>query len=336
MQIHRVRGKNLDDALRKARHVHGEGALVVSQEELADGGVALAVAQSASPERVTKGVPRNFTDAPTVTPHEFPKEGEPSEETHGGVRGAANHLAEHGASKALIARILSEVDREGLKDRHAIDLAAESIGRLFKIARAPRVPGRTRIMSVLGPPGGGKTSVLIKLAYRLLQADLNIAFASLDAERTGANDKLRAWAERLELPFYEVGNPEQLEALLESDSAPEVLLLDTTGNAAIDTPKLNALAEGSASQSMQNFLVLPATDNRSALSKQAAAFKQVKLAGAIVTKLDETFAFGDTFEHILDEDLAVAFLSDGQNVSNDFHRASADGFADLLLTGRLA
>jgi len=336
MQIHRVRGNDLEDALRKARRIHGERALVVSQETFSDGGVALAVAQSAPDVPARQSTPRNFTDAPTVTPHEFPSEGKRAAEKHAGLRGVATHLAEHGASKTFITRVLEQVDRERLKDHHAVDVAAEAIAGMFKIARAPRVPGRTRVMTVLGPPGGGKSSVLIKIAYRLLQADLNVAFASLDVDRIGGNDKLRAWAKRLELPFYAVANSGQLEALLASDSAPEVLLLDTTGNPAVDISKLRALSEGLTAQTMQNFLVLPATDNRSALSKQASAFDEIDLAGAIVTKLDETHAIADTFEHILDEDLSVAFLSDGQNVSEDFHRASAAGFADLLLTGRLA
>jgi flagellar biosynthesis protein FlhF len=99
---------------------------------------------------------------------------------------------------------------------------------------------------------------------------------------------------------------------------------------------LQALADAPGAQSFQNFLVLPATDSRSALSKQAGAFAGIDLAGAVVTKLDETLAVADTFEHILDEALPVAFLSDGQDVSENLHRASKDTFADLLLTGRIS
>ena len=333
MQIHRVRGNNLQDALRRARKVHGDRALVVSQEALSDGGVALAVAQGVGG---SKKPGRNFTDAPAVVPHEFPKESAQETETHAGLLGVESHLAEHGASPRLIARILKQIDRDRLKDHHAVDVAAEAIGQLYKIARAPRVPGRTRIMSVLGPAGGGKTSALIKIAYRLLQADLNIGFASLDTDRVGANDKLRAWSKRLKVPFYAVRDASQLEQLLASESPPEVLLLDSSGNASSDISKLLALAETSGAQSMQNFLVLPATDNRSALSKQASAFSGVEIAGAIVTKLDETNELGTAFESILDRDMPIAFLSDGQNVSENLHRASADSFADLLLTGRIS
>ena len=45
MQIHRVRGNDLKDALQRARRSYGESALVISHEVQGDGGVTLAVAQ---------------------------------------------------------------------------------------------------------------------------------------------------------------------------------------------------------------------------------------------------------------------------------------------------
>ena len=332
MQIYRVRGNDLQDALRKARRVHGEKALVVSQEALPNGGVALAVAKHAAKNTPARG----FSDAPKVETHEFPSEGGSPMETHAGLREVASHLAEHGASNALITRVLGAMDREAIKERHAIDVAAESIGKMFTVARAKRVPGRTQIMSAIGPAGGGKTTALIKVAYRLLQADLKIAFMSLDNERIGGTSKLKAWAKRLEIPFFAIRDPRQLNDLLEAQTGLDALLLDTSGDAMTDRSNLLTLAQQESTSSIQNYLVLPATDSRSALKKQAAAYHDIAIAGAIVTKLDQTLEVANTFEHILDESLPTAFFSDGCNVSTNLHRASSEAFADLLLTGRLA
>jgi flagellar biosynthesis protein FlhF len=332
MQIHRVRGNDLQDALRRARRVHGERALVVSHEALPDGGVALAVARS--PE-TKQGKPLGFTDEPQVAPLEFPREGEPAPEQHVGLREVAAHLSEHGASVALIERILDRVDRSKLDTHHAIDVAAEAIGDLFQVARSPRVAGQTRIMSAIGPPGGGKTTTLIKIAYRLLQANRQIVFATLDTHRVGAIEKLQAWANRFDVPLHAVRRPEQVTELLTEDP-PEMLLLDTTGNPSVDIERLEALSREPLTRHMQNYLIMPATDSRSALSIQAASFRGMKVAGAVVTKVDETREASTTLEHILDEEVPVAFISDGQDVRKNLHRASADAFADLLLRGRLS
>ena len=45
MQIHRVRGNDLNDALRKARRTYGDSAVVLSQENAPGGGIMLAVAE---------------------------------------------------------------------------------------------------------------------------------------------------------------------------------------------------------------------------------------------------------------------------------------------------
>ena len=45
MRIYRVRGKNLKEALERARSQHGEGALVLSQEATDSGEVLLAVSE---------------------------------------------------------------------------------------------------------------------------------------------------------------------------------------------------------------------------------------------------------------------------------------------------
>ena len=45
MKIHRVRGRNLQEALERARVQHGEGALVLSQEASDNGEILLAVSE---------------------------------------------------------------------------------------------------------------------------------------------------------------------------------------------------------------------------------------------------------------------------------------------------
>ena len=317
----------MEDALKRARRVHGSRALVVSHESLPDGGVALAVAKS--PDELAREEERSSRKARPVLTTDAGNE-------HVGLHDVRSHLEEHGASAQLVERILDSMSAERLQSEHAIDVAADVIGGMFEVARSPRIEGRTQILSVIGAPGAGKTTTLIKLAYRLLRAKRRIAFATFDTHRIGAVEKLRAWGKRLHVPVAPIRRPSQVGELISKENRPELLLLDTTGHPAIDAESVAALAEDERTHHADHYVVLPATDNRGALSMQFASFGGVRLAGAVVTKIDETREPALALEEILERKLPIAFLSDGQDVRQSLHRATPDGFADVLLRGRLS
>jgi flagellar biosynthesis GTPase FlhF len=56
----------------------------------------------------------------------------------------------------------------------------------------------------------------------------------------------------------------------------------------------------------------------------------------IITKIDETREPAPVLELVRELSLPVAFLSDGQDIGRDFHRARREHLADLLIRGRIA
>jgi flagellar biosynthesis protein FlhF len=83
-----------------------------------------------------------------------------------------------------------------------------------------------------------------------------------------------------------------------------------------------ALLQG-GSPSVRAYLVLSATAQRAALEEVVAAFRGAPLEGCIVTKLDEATGLGGVLSVVVEQQLRVAYVSDGQRVPEDLRPARA-------------
>lgn len=324
MQIHRIRGRNLTEALRRARDAHGDGAVVLSQETV-DGGVTIAVAESARARlrRATAGTP-------VKTRRRDP-----------GLEDVLARLKRHGASGALAKKVALAVGKSGVHGMYALDAAARVLARVFPVQESPKRTGATRVFAFVGPTGAGKTTSLGKLARRLIEADRRVACASLDPLGLGRLEPLIAADEdRLELPLRAIRRGEELVDLCTRDSGVDALLLDTPGISPRDADELHRLAVEltavRALAAVDAYLVLPATASRRALDLTLESFACMEPAAVVVTKLDETTEPTPALERALRARMPFAFLCDGRDMRAHLHRPRGDHFADLLLRGRIA
>ena len=69
------------------------------------------------------------------------------------------------------------------------------------------------------------------------------------------------------------------------------------------------------------YLALDATCQEAGLDETVRVFNRLPLAGAIVTKIDEAAQLGCVLSTLIRHDLPAAFLSDGQRVPDDLHKA---------------
>src|SRR6186713_3379045 len=102
MQIHRIHGSSLKEALERAREEHGEGAVVLSHESLSSGAVTIAVADAS-------GLARRRRETPRLEP---------------GLREVRERMQKHGASKALVESIAHGVQQSGAGGAYTLDVAA--------------------------------------------------------------------------------------------------------------------------------------------------------------------------------------------------------------------
>jgi len=330
VEVHGIRGQDVREALERARAQLGNGAVVVSKARNATG-VTLAVAPS---------VPRSARDLEQLRRR---AESLLEAETRGGrarpgtadVRRAMRRV---GASKSLVEHVAEHVGQRLAEGRHPLDLAAEEIGRLFRVARGG-ARGSLRTFAFVGPAGVGKTTSIVKLALRLVRAGRRTALATLDGGRVGAVEQLHAYAKLLDVPLFVLGAASELPDRRAALDAAEVLLLDTTGEVDADAREIAtlraALASARPEQALDAYLVLAAGASRAALAETQRAASGARPDAALLTKIDETRIVAPALEHVLAQRLPVAFLSDGPDIASRFHRPSGELFADLLLRGRL-
>jgi flagellar biosynthesis protein FlhF len=69
--------------------------------------------------------------------------------------------------------------------------------------------------------------------------------------------------------------------------------------------------------------VLPANAHFSDLDEVVRRFAGAAPQGVILTKLDETGRFGSALSVVVDHQLPITWVTDGQHVPNDLHRANA-------------
>ncbi|MEO6710210.1 MAG: hypothetical protein ABIP42_11585 [Planctomycetota bacterium] len=333
MRIHRVRGRDLKQALERARVQHGEGALVLSQEAAENGDVLLAVSERRQATNLV------FPSVESPVSKKTPRPGMEAI----AERGASDvhaRLTRSQVSPANLAHVLSAVRESKALGTFAIDAAAQELSRGIRIASSPRADGQLRALAFVGPTGVGKTTTLAKLAVRLVRSGRRIALVSTDTYRVGAFEQLSAYGELLQAPVRTARDGRELAAIAAESLQFDVLLIDTTGRSPHDSRALELLAESLESARMgaqlETYLVLAASASREALQAASDSFAQTHPTAAILTKLDETRAPAPAVEIGSGCGGGLLFLCDGQEVSSHLTRAAADSCADLILRGRLA
>jgi|LakMenE01Jun11ns_1017448.scaffolds.fasta_scaffold9843571_2 flagellar biosynthesis protein FlhF len=322
MQIHRIRAASLKEALLRARQTYGEDAVVISQETLAGGEVALAIAQR---------------DAATVSSAVF-RNTERKPKQAAVLRELDARLARQGTSPEYRAELCSAVERRLSQGSHPVDLAAEDIAKHFAPARLTRIPGKTRVLTLVGSTGSGKTTTLVKLAHGMLQAGRKVELATLDSHRVGAVEQLRAFAQQLGIPMTVLKRGVRMNPKVLAAGGVDMLLLDTTGHALQDVPMLAQMTKSlqHAPVAIDVHLVLPASTSARARAEQHELYAPLQPAGCIVTKLDETGDKASALEFARSRQLPVSFLCDGTRIEHDLHRATGANVADLFLMGKLS
>lgn len=327
MQIHRVRGRDLRDALRRAGEQFGAAALLLSHEVLPDGDVMVAVADPARTLAARAELAQPARSA--------------------GFDDVERALVRSGCSREWIDAALAHVEQSGARGAYALDAAAAWVGSRVSVAPSPRLPARGAatnnqpcVLAFVGPTGVGKTTTLAKIASRMARVGRRVALVSMDTQRPGAVEQLAAHAQAMQAPLQVAANGADLARLLALSGGWDCVLIDTTGRSPRDAQALaelaSSLAQAPAGASLSTYLVLSAGASAAALAEAQRGFAATKPDAWIVTKLDETRAPAPVLEAAARAKAPLAFLCDGAEIDAHLERASPERFADLFLRGRLA
>ena len=189
------------------------------------------------------------------------------------------------------------------------------------------------VVALVGPTGTGKTTTIAKLAARYAQkygAD-QVALITIDTYRIAAYEQLATYGKIIGCPVRKAQSGEQLADLLFQLRNKRLVLIDTAGFSQRDSRLISQLATfGQVSgQQVKNYLVVQGNTQQTTLKHIIDAYKSIDLQGCIITKLDECYSLGEVISNVIEAQLPVSYVADGQQVPEDIHVANAKSIISL-------
>ena len=217
-------------------------------------------------------------------------------------------------------------------------LAEELESRVTAQPALGRGEASPRIAALVGPPGSGKTTTLVKLAVNYgLASRRPVLLLSMDTYRVAAADQLRSYAAILGVGFQVLETLAALAQTIEESRGKDLILIDTPGFGFGDMDMAGPLARFfSGRTDIDTQLVLPASMKPGDLTRVANAFEAFRPQRLIFTKLDETGSFGPILAEAARTGKALSFFTNGQRIPEDLEAASRSRLVELVLAGQEA
>lgn len=185
------------------------------------------------------------------------------------------------------------------------------------------------VILMIGINGGGKTTSIGKIAYKLKKEGKTVMLAAADTFRAAAAEQLSIWADRVGINIVKHKEGADPSAVIydaiQSAKAKniDVLICDTAGrlqnkkNLMDELNKMNkVIGREFPEAARENLMVLDATTGKNAISQVQEFGEAANITGIVLTKLDGT-AKGGIVVTIADEfDMPVKFIGVGEGIED--------------------
>lgn len=233
------------------------------------------------------------------------------------------YLASLGLSKKLAIKVANELSQLQDPDE-ARDKALQMMQEILPVSDDDIIQN-SGVVALVGPTGVGKTTTIAKIAAQYIMqhgSSRHVALITMDNYRIGAHEQLNTYGRILDVPVRVAANGEELRSLINSFSDKRLILIDTAGVSQNDKRMLEQIDSLQESDIMvKPYLVMSATTQLKAMHKIIAGFAGFELDACILTKMDETAETGDAVSALIEHQLPLAFITDGQQVPEDIHKA---------------
>lgn len=233
-------------------------------------------------------------------------------------------LANMGISKKLGATLVNQLSDQG-DTESVFGQAQDMLAQALPIANDDLLD-TGGIVALVGPTGVGKTTTIAKLAaqFILKHGSNQVALVTTDNYRIGAHDQLNTYGRILNIPVRVAACADDLRNIIHSFANKRLILIDTAGMCQRDmklVEQINTLQQNDLP--IRSYLVMSATTEYRAMKEVIKAFSVFGPQAAILTKLDEAVMIGSAISTIIEHNLPLSFIADGQQVPEDFHQPDA-------------
>ena len=260
------------------------------------------------------------------------------------LKHASNLLYENDFSSDFITWILDD-----LRTQLELALPAVPSKEEFELLIVDRIVGSVeidhnsqlhppRIFVLVGPTGVGKTTTLAKIAAIYgtvppVEIRKKVSIITMDSFRVGAYEQIESFGKALNIPVFRADDEAGFFEALEQTQDSELVLVDTIGRSPRDSElnvKMRTMLNVPDKKNLKCYLTVSASMKRVDLDKVYDQFKGYGICSLIVTKADETSTIGNILSICHSKKLPLLFVTDGQMVPRDIHKASSAFMLSLL------
>ena len=234
-------------------------------------------------------------------------------------------------SENIIQKLNKRINRKGIRTADKIkEELADVIEEMMDKGDRNKLSDNTPlIILMIGINGGGKTTSIGKIAYKLKSEGKTVMLAAADTFRAAAAEQLAQWADRVGCRIIRHQEGTDPTAVLydaiqsAKASNTDVLICDTAGRLQNKQGLMRELEKMSKvisreypEATRENLLVLDATTGKNAVS-QAEEFGQITdITGIVLTKLDGTAHGGISITLTDKYDLPIKFIGMGEGIDD--------------------
>ncbi len=234
-------------------------------------------------------------------------------------------LTRIGLSSTLATRLVGGLSNaEQMTPEVATREVLALLTRQIRISKQSILAHRGAV-AMIGPAGAGKTTTIAKITSQFVRkhGNKNIILLSADNHRIGAHEQLLAYGELFDVPVLKAHEPQEIRQIIQAVGGSSLVLIDTGSLTRKDLQAPQNMPTLQADLGIQNYLVLPATNQTPVLEKLVESFRGRPVAGAIITKVDEALNLGGALTAVINGELPVACWSDGLDVNSHLYQATA-------------
>lgn len=182
------------------------------------------------------------------------------------------------------------------------------------------------ICALIGPTGVGKSTTLAKLAKRFISrhGSDSLGIISTDFQRIIKKNQFYYLGKLLNIDIEYARDMHELRQAIELFHEKDLILIDTAGINQNDNEKVAEMLETITIDGIRIslYLVLPCNLQPDILNDVVEHFKLPNTDGCIITKKDESKSIAPCLSVILNHNLRIAYVCDGQNIAKDIHVAN--------------